>query len=312
MEVYAKEDQATDRSRSDTTNHRVGLSLGYQLTSSVRAGYDLNYRRRTLTGQPGVLEDLGQGFAASWSRGIWSVSGRYETRVLEGRQSRNVRASSQNVTLKRGQSQRLASTLSWSKVHDRSPGVEKTSNSISLGHVWNAAPSLRLNQRVTGSRLTDEVAERTATSLVVVTSVVGEPTPALSLDLQESERWVSQEAGTGFSRFDDTSFTVGWRPVPLIFIQSMIRYQVRETGDWLTRNSITWEPLSGGSFKAGLSAHHFRDTRTRETQRGGGFQFEWAARPGLTIQGNVEALALEAAEQENSPVNTEIRGIWRY
>jgi hypothetical protein len=312
LEVFTRVDQVTDRDRSDTTNHRVGLSLGYQLFSGVRASYDLSYRRRTLTGQPGVLEDLGQGFTTSWSRGIWAVSGHYEVRALEGRQSRDTRASTQTVTLKRSQSKDLVSTLSWSRVHDQSVGVEKISNSLSLASNWNAAPALRLSQRVIGAQLTDHAANRTATSLGVVTSVIGEPTGTISLDLEESERWASQEAGTGFSRFGDTSFILRWRPVPLISLESMTRYQMRGTGHWLTRNSITWELLSGGDLTAGLSAQQFRDTRARETQQSGGVQFEWAARPSLTIRGNVQTVALKAAQQKNSPLNAEIRGTWRY
>ncbi len=312
LEVFTRVDQVADRDRSDTTNHRIGLSLGYQFFSGVRAGYDLTYRRRTLTRQDGVLENLGQGFNASWTRGIWALSGRYEMRALEGRQARETRASSQAVSLKRGQNKDLVSTLSWSRVRDHSPGVEKTSNSLSLGSNWNAAPALRLNQRVIGAQLDDQAAKRTATSLVVSISVIGEPTQAISLDFAESERWVSQEAGTGFSRFSDTSLTLGLRPVPLISLQSMVRYQMRGSGHWLTRNSIVWELLSGGDLKAGLSARHFRDTRTQETQQGAGVQFEWAARPSLTIRGNVEAVTLKTARQENSPLNAEIRGIWRY
>ncbi len=312
MEVLVRGDEETDSSRSNTTNHRVGLSLGYQISSGLRAGYDVNYRRRTLTGSSGVLEDVGHAFAAAWNRGIWTLSGRYEIRALEGRQSQSTKARSQNVTIKRGQSQSLLSTLSWSRVRDESPGVDKTSNSLSLGSIWKAAPALSLNQRVTSAWLEDRVANQTATSLVVVTSITGEPVPTVSLELAQSERWVSREAGTGFSRFDDTSFTVGWRPVPLISLQSMVRYQLRDSGEWLTRNSISWEPFSAGSVKTGFSAYHFRDTRTQETQRGGGVQVEWAARPSLTIRGNIEAVALEVAHERNSPLNMEIRGIWRY
>ncbi len=312
LEVFTQADEVKERDRSHTTNHRANLSLGYQFSSSVRAGYDVTYRRRTLTGQPDALQDVGHGFTGAWTRGTWALSGRYELRTLEGRESQKTKANTQNVALKRGRNEALETQLSWTRIRDESPGVEKTSNSISLGSIFRAAPSLRLSQRVTGSKLTDEAADRTSNSVVLVTSVVGEPVPSMSLDLEQSERWVSQEAGTGFSRFDDTSLTLGWRPVPLISLSSMIRYQVRDGGDWFTRNSISWEPLSEGSVKVGFSAHHFRDTRASETQRGGGAQLEWAARPSLTLQGSVQAVVLKTAQQKNSPLNTEIRGIWRF
>jgi hypothetical protein len=312
LEVSTRRDEAVDQDRSRTTNHRVGVSLDYQVSSAVRTGYDLYYRRRDLTGQSGPLEDRGHTFRSAWNRGIWSVSGRYELRTLEGRRSRNTDVNSQTVAVKRGPNDAFASTLFWTRVHDQSTGTEKTSNSLSLGYTWPAAPSLRIDQRITGARLRDRVADRTSKSLILVTSVTGEPVPTLSVDLQQSERWVSQEAGTGFSRFGDTSLTIGWRPVPLVLFQSLIHHEMRDKGDWLTRHSINWDPLSEGDLKVGLGVHHFRDTRASETQRGGGIQFEWAARPSLTFGGSVQAVRLRAASQENSPLNTEIKGIWRF
>ena len=49
-----------------------------------------------------------------------------------------------------------------------------------------------------------------------------------------------------------------------------------------------------------------------ETQRSGGAQLEWKVGPSLTLQGSVESLVLLTAKQENSPVNTSIRGTWRF
>jgi hypothetical protein len=312
LEVSARREEATDQDTSRTDNHRIGASLDYQVSPALRTGYDLYYRRRNLTGPSSALEDRGHTFRSAWNRGIWSVSGRYELRTLEGRRSRNTDVNSQTVSVTRGPHGAFASTLFWTRVQDHSTGTEKTSNSLSLGYTWPAAPSLRIDQRITGARLRDRAGDRTSRSLIVVTSITGDPVPALSLDLQQSERWVSQEAGAGFSRFGDTALTIGWRPVPLVLFQSLIRYELRDKGDWLTRYSVNWDPLSEGDLKVGLGAHHFRDTRASETQRGGGLQLEWKARPSLTFLGSVQAVRLEAASQENSPLNTEIKGIWRF
>jgi hypothetical protein len=123
--VYTHEDEVTERDRSRTTNHRVGLSLGYRISSSVHAGYDVTYRRRTLTGKSDALQDLGQGFTAGWNRGNWSLSGRYELRAREGRDSRETKANTQNVALKRGQNPAFESQISWTRVQGRKSGVEK-------------------------------------------------------------------------------------------------------------------------------------------------------------------------------------------
>ncbi len=311
LEVFSRGEDAK-RERSETVNHRLGLSMEYKLTPGLRAGYDLTYRRRTLTGGIGALQSQGHGLTASWTKSIWSVSGRHEIRRTDGQRSRDANVNAQSLTVKRGRDGALVSTLSWSRVDDRSGENDKLSNSISLGYSLPAAPSLRIDQRITTGRLLDYAADRTSTSLTAVTSITGAPVPSITLDLQQSERWVSQEAGTGFSRFDDTSLTLGWRPVPLIVLQSAIRYQLRDRGDWLVQSSATWEPLSEGTLSMGLSANHLRDTRANETQRGGGVHLEWRLRPNLTLQGNLEAVGLKKANQHDSPLNTDLRGILRF
>jgi hypothetical protein len=311
LEAFTLGDVAK-RVRSETVNHRLGLSMQYEVTSGLRAGYDLTYRHRTLTGATDALRSQGHGFSANWTKNAWSVSGRHEIRRMTGRRSQGTDVSSQSLTAKRGREGALVSMLSWSRVDDRSGENDKLSNSVSLGYTWPAAPLLRIDQRITTARLADYAADRTSTSLTAVTTVNGAPVPSISLNLQQSERWVSEEAGTGFSRFDDTSLTVGWRPVPLIMLQSAIRYQLRDRGDWLIQSSATWEPLSEGTVSMGLSANHLRDTRANETQRGGGVRLEWRARPSLTLQGNLEALGLKRASAKDSPLNTELRGILRF
>jgi hypothetical protein len=240
------------------------------------------------------------------------VSGRYELRTLEGRSERNTDVNGQTVMIRRGSSDTFATLLSWARNDDRSAGIDRTSNSASLGYSWPAAPSLRLDQRVTGARLNGDAGDLRSTSLALLTRITAEVVPGLTVDLEQNERWVSQEAGVGFSRFEDTSLSVGWRPAPLIGLQSSVRYQMRDQGDWLTRNSITWDPLTEGDFKLGFGAHHYRDTRASETQRGGGVRFEWEARPSLAFAGSVEAVRLEASSQKNAPINSELKGTWRF
>jgi len=65
-------------------------------------------------------------------------------------------------------------------------------------------------------------------------------------------------------------------------------------------------------LRMGLSANHLRDTRANETQRGGAVRLEWSARANLTLQGEVQAVGLRRAGQKDSPVNTDLRGIWRF
>jgi hypothetical protein len=311
LEVYTAE-QIDKRERSETVNHRVGMTLTYRITHGIRASYDLAYRHRSVDGATAPFESQGHGFAMSWTRGAWSLSGRHEIRWADGERRRATDVSAQNLTLRRGKGDSFVSTLSWGRTQDQSGSNDRVSNSVSAGYTWPAAPALRIDQRVMTSRLLDRAADLTATSLTVTTSAMGSPVPSINLDLQQSERWASQEAGTGFSRFSDTSLTVGWRPAPLVSVQSAIRYQLRDRGDWLIQSAATWEPLSEGSLRMGLSANHLRDTRANETQRGGAVRLEWSARANLTLQGEVQAVGLRRAGQKDSPVNTDLRGIWRF
>lgn len=311
MEAYAP-DAVDRRDESKTVNHRLGVTLTYRIVRELRASYDLAYRHRSMDGATAPYESQGHGFGMGWSRGAWALSGRHEMRWADGERRRETDVSTQNLTLRRGRMDSFVSTLSWSRTQDRSNTNDKVSQSLSAGYTWPAAPALRIDQRVTTSRLTDRAADLTSTSLTVTTSATGSPIPSINMDLQQSERWVSREAGTGFSRYSDTSLTVGWRPVPLIAFQSAIRYQLRDEGDWLIQNMATWEPLSEGTLRLGLSANHLRDTRASETQGSGGIRLEWDARTSLTLQGEVQAVGLRREGRRDSPLNTDLRGIWRF
>jgi hypothetical protein len=206
----------------------------------------------------------------------------------------------------------LTTDLSWSRTDDESQQTRRTSNNLGLAVTWPVAPALQLQQSVVVSRLSDRELNQTSKALAVMLGATGNPIPTLTIELQVSDRRVSQEAGTGFSRFQDSVLDLGWRPVPLISLQSEVRYSARARGDWLTRNSTSWEPFSGGSFKTRLTASQYRDTRTGETQRGGGIAAEWGVRSNLTLRGSMESVFYKTAGQGNSPLNSEVSGTWRF
>jgi len=312
MEVFTRVPEVTSTSRSNTSNHRIGASLGYDLTHSIHAGYDLSYHRRTLSGQSDAVEEAGHGLSASWNRGIWSLSGRYELRSLEGRKSGDFKVNNQFVTLRRGRSGDLRFDLSWLRTQDQGGGLNKTSNSFTLGSYWPAAPALQLGQRVSVGWLNDFALGTGSTSMMVSASATGQPIRSVVIDLQWNDRWVTQSAGTGFTRYNDTSATLGWRPVPLVSLQSQVRYQVRDEGEWISRSSATWSPLSRGRIRAQFFLSHFRDVRSNETQESGGIRLEMDMRRNLKLEGSAQAMTFRTAGQENTPLNTEIRGTWRF
>lgn len=146
----------------------------------------------------------------------------------------------------------------------------------------------------------------------MTTTAIGDPVPSLTVDLEWSDRWVSTEAGSGFSRFDDTNLNLTWNPVPRISLSSEDRYELRDRSDWTGRQTADWTALTGGSVKVDLNVNVYRDTGTADTQKGVGAQFTWAARPSLSFNGGVESTVFTTAGQRNSPVNVDLRGNWRF
>jgi hypothetical protein len=312
LETNLGEDATSTTDRTRTTSHRVGASLGYALTPTIQMGYSLSLRRRSYSGRAGTLQEGNHALSTSWNRGVWSVAGHYQMSKLNRPQKGSYEVNDQSVLLQRGRGSPLLLNLSWSRERDRGSGLNRRSSSMAFGADWRAAPALRLHQQVSYGRLSDYADPGTSASMVVMTSADGAPFSAMTVGLQRTDRWVSREAGAGFTRFNDTSAIIGLRPLPLISLESQVRYEARDRGEWITRNTVSWTPLPGGTIKMLLHASHYRETRAQLTQREAGTQIDWAATPVLTLRGNVETVALEQAGQKNSPLNVGLSGIWRF
>lgn len=312
LEVSVREEQATDSFRMDTANNRLAAAFGYAPLPSVELGYNVAYRQRTLRNQSGRLQEMTHGFSAGWSSDAWSVAGRYEFRALDGRASGTTAVDNQSLAVTRGRGRPLAWDLSWGRTRSQGQGLDRVSNSLGFGARWRIAPALELHQRVTAGRLSDDVISGTANSIALVTTVNAAPYSGLTINLQRTHRRVSRQAGAGYTSFDDTNAEVGWRPVPLILVESEVVYQARAMRDWITRNAVTWTPLSEGRVQMHLSAGHYRETRNATTQRSGGVAVDWAASPKLMVRGSVESVVLRQSGQENRPVNVQVNGSWRF
>jgi hypothetical protein len=312
LEVYTRGEQTTESFRVDTANNRVTATLGYTISSAVDLGYNVAYRQRTLRNQTGPLQEMSHGLSVGWSSDAWSIAGRYEIRTLDGRKSKTTDVDNQSLAVTRGRGRRLAGDLSWGRTRNQGKGLDRVSNNLGLGVRWRVAPAMELQQRVTAGRLADATGSGPANSMAVVTTVNTAPYSGLTVNLQRTHRWVSRQAGAGYTGFDDTNVDVGWHPVPLILVESEVVYQVRGTPQWITRNAATWTPLTEGRVKMHLSASHYRETRNATTQRSGGVAVDWAVSPSLTVQGSVESMVLKQSGQENLPVNVQVNGNWRF
>jgi len=310
FEVYTEQPASSRTEATRTNNERVGLALGYALSSAVHVGYDLNFRQYRNAGQTDALHDLGYGYSAGWNSGSWSLTGRYEAERLRGTKSQNTAVENQSATLQRSGSKSSSVDVSWSRNYDHSDGIRRLSNSLGFSANWSAAPLLQLHHRVSGSWLSDQLALEKSRALEFMTSAVGTPVPTLTFDLEVDDRRVSREAGVGFSRYDETGLTTNWRPLPHISWQGNVRYQTGPQADWISQNQVAWELLTAGTLKATVSATLYRDTLAAQTQRDAGLQLEWDARPNLKFRGNLDSLVILASNQRNAPQNVDLRVTW--
>ena len=312
LEVYVREEQGAVSNRTDTANNRFAATFGYAISPAVQVAYSAAYRRRTVRNHSDPLQEMNHGLSASWTAGAWSIAGRYAIRTLGGRGARTTDVDNQSVTVTRKRGRRLASDLSWGRTRNRGQGLDRVTNNLGLAARWQVAPAMELQQRVTAGRLSDETGGGRANSMAVVTSVNAAPYSSLTVNLQRTYRWSSRAAGAGYTGFNDTNADVTWRPVSLILLESQLAYYARTTGEWITRNTASWTPLTEGRVKMNLSASHYRETKNATTQRSGGITVDWAVSPNVTVQGSVESVVLEQSGQENRPANVQVNGTWRF
>ena len=253
------------------------------------------------------------GLSAGWSSNVWSIVGRYGYRALDDARARATAVDNQSLSVTRGRDRELTGDFWWGRTRNRGHGPDRVSNDLGLGVRWRAAPAMELQQRVTAGRLSySTTGGRPANSLTVMTSLDASPYSRLQVNLARTNRWVSRQAGPGYTSFNDTNLSVSWRPVLLILVESDVSYQMRGSENWVTRNAVTWTPLEGGRVKFSLGASHYRETRNATTQRTGGVAVDFEASPRLTIQGSVDAVVLTQMGLENRPVNVQVNGNWRF
>ncbi len=207
---------------------------------------------------------------------------------------------------------RLRGLVAWSRVDDRSFTLQSITNSVSGDVTWDIAPRLTVVQKVAYANRDTRDDLPAAESWITATEVRGAPRPNLDLTLTRVDRWVSREAGPGFSTYNDTELSSIWAIVPLVTLVSQVVYQVREDDDILLRNTLSWTPLPGGSMNLRLCALDYQDTRTDYFQRGGGVDATWKARPRLRLQGGWETTLLKQGGERNTPETWNVRGTWTF
>ena len=134
----------------------------------------------------------------------------------------------------------------------------------------------------------------------------------MEVNFRRSDRWVSQQFGTGFTTFNDTELEGSWTILPYLNYVGQVVYQVRDEKDWLIRNSLSWSPLPGGSMLLQFHARDHQDSRTEYMRRGGGVSVSWKPRPRLNLSAGVEKYYEKVRNERGYPVSYQFRGYWTF
>ncbi len=312
MEIYQTSVTSTPDITSTVLNRRLNGEVGYNLTTDLSVRYSTNLTARRFDDGNRNLRGVAQVAGANWRFSDWVLTGQYEAHTLRGESRRDTDANSQMVSMSRNRNRPVSGRLSYNRTVDNSYIAKHLTHSVSGDLAWRVAPLLVFTQRVSYGRRDDPLLEHKANSWSLISELRGTPRPNVSLEMRRADRWVDQEAGSGFTTFNDSDLTLSWSIMPLLQLTSQVVYQVRETDDWFYRNNLSWSPLPGGSVHLRLRVTDQQDTRADYSQRGGGVNLTWRPRPTLNLLANIDKSVVKQFGQRNTPLSYQFRGSWSF
>lgn len=310
LELYDPDTVDISSSEITTRRHRLRGTLRYNLTEAWSVGY-----RTTLSWR--INEDEAQNLTGTMHAADtlirlngWRLASLYSFNTLVSPTKQNTDTRTLSTSLTSDSTRALWTRLSWHHSLDLSLARNKTTDDIALDTTWEAAPALTFSQKVGHGMLNDEFYDLDSESWFSVSTIRSQPRRSITLDLRRSSRWVSQEASSGFTRFNDTDGTLRWAIFPLLAYSGQVRYESRDVDDWLWRHVLSWTPLSTGSLDMSFSLNYYDDTRTAIEQHGGSVNVTWNARPRLKMEGRLETQEYDRDGVKSSPFNTQYRVTW--
>jgi hypothetical protein len=312
MEVYVQEPGEVLERDTNTQSHRVEAGVGYDVSPEVRVSYQGDYGRRNFDQSERNQNEWGHALTTRWTRDDYRVIARYERNTLSSELRTNTDLSSYQLSATRGQATRSSVTAAWNRTEDNSSGLDRSTDTYTVQGNWRPLRRFRFTTRLSHGRRRDEVLDTRARSWTVTNSLRTSPFPRLSIDFDRTDRWVNREAGAGFERFNDTVLNLGWSPVPLVTLSSNVRYQVRQTSEWNSTQSISWSPFPGGLVETQFTGNSYYDSRTHVWRLGVGSLVRWRPRPRLLVEGSVQAQRYELRDTDNRPVSTQIHASWSF
>lgn len=312
LEVYDRQEATRAESREQTVRTRVNSDLVYQIARDWQFRYALHLDEQRFDDDDNNLSATGHAGQLRWTRRLWSAGGSYETQRLRSNSRADTDTRLWGLNVARGTNTRFDTGLSWIRQDDRSREEPRVTDTYALHSSYQILPDLNVSERVTYGRVRDAEYGGGSRAWVVTGLVRAAPRPNLGVDLWHTRRWIDEEAGAGFTPYNESESLVRWAPWPLVSLSSQVRYQVREDADWLVRHLASWTPLVGGSLEVQLSLNDFRDTRADLSQRGGGFTLTWRPRARVTFEAGLEKTRFKQRGELSWPLSSTARGNWTF
>jgi hypothetical protein len=284
----------------------------YRLHPRLQFRYGATLDRRTLLGGTGNQDRANQVASLGWRLDGWLLTGQVQLAREESPSRLSTESNSQLVSLVRQAPGRLSARLAWTRTEDDNYNARYTTEAVGADATWRAAPLLSFGEKVTRSWRTSDYGTGDSDAWVTTSEIRSMPRPGLRLDLSRTDRWVSREAGAGFTSYNTTQVDANWEIRPLLYWWTQYVSQEREDRDWILRNSLTWTPLQGGSVALTLQANDYQDSRVDQLRRGGGASVDWQARRRLLLSAGFEKHYERLEGVKSWPLSFQARGYWTF
>jgi hypothetical protein len=284
----------------------------YRFHPRLQVRFDSTFDRRSHQGAAGDQRRLNHAAYAGWKLEGWLVNAQAMLTSEESPSRLKTDSNSQLVSLMRQAPGRLSARLSWSRTEDDNYNAHYLTRSLTGDATWRAAPLLAITQRVTRGWRDGQTGASDSDSWVANTELRSAPRPGMRLDVSRVLRWVSREAGAGFTSYGETQVDASWEIRPLLVWSGQYVSQKRDERDWILRNSVSWTPLPGGSVLLNLQASDYQDSRIDQLRRGGGASVDWQARRQLLLSAGFEKSYERLEGRQSWPLSFQARGYWTF
>jgi hypothetical protein len=286
--------------------------LAYALTPRLRFRAGASLDRRDQVGAQGNLDRVNNSATLDYRLNQWLLSGQVQTSRETTPSGLDTDSNTRILALSRRAPGRFGANLSWMVTEDDNYNARYRTEAMSGDVTWRAAPELVFLQRASRGWRESDYGTGDSDSWVLSSEIRSAPRPGLRIDLRRIERWVTEEAGVGFTTYSESEANATWEILPLLSWSGQIVRQKQERSDTMIRNSLAWTPLPGGSMAWSFQANDYQDTRTDQLRRGGGASVDWRPRPRLTLAGSVDKSYERLQGRESWPLSFQFRGYWTF